>query len=115
MTTARHHDPDGSVSAFLVERYLSPTAAENLVAAVPRAAELGRLRGESRAALGVQYLVSAYLPTEDICFCLVRARTADAVRALNDEADLPLDRITAAVLLYPTGAMTTATHADPTH
>jgi hypothetical protein len=113
MTTARHRDPDGSVSAFLVERYLSPTAAENLVAAIPRAAELGALRAESGSAVGVQYLVSAYLPTEDICFCLVRARTADAVRALNDEVDLPLDRITAAVLLYPTGTRPTPTHAHP--
>jgi len=114
MTTARHHDTDGSVSVFLVERYLSPSAAENLVAAIPRAAELGALRAASGSALGMQYLVSAYLPTEDICFCLVRARTADAVRALNDEADLQLDRITAAVLLYPTGAMTTATQPNPT-
>jgi hypothetical protein len=49
----------------------------------------------------VQYLHSAYLPAEDTCFCLFRAATAEAVRALNDEASFALDRIAAAVQLYP--------------
>ena len=105
MTTPHHHDTDGSVSAFLVERYLPQTAVENLAAAIPRAAHLGMLRAEpGRVAVKVQYLLSAYLPSEDICFCLFRAATAGAVLALNQEADLSLDRITPAVLLYPTSS-----------
>src|SRR5258706_822775 len=56
-------------------------------------------RGSS--ASEVRDLLSAYLAGEDTCFCLFQAATADAVRALNDEADFALDRITAAVLLYP--------------
>ncbi|HUZ56181.1 MAG TPA: nickel-binding protein [Streptosporangiaceae bacterium] len=102
MTTPRLRDPDGPSSVFLVERYLPPAAAENLAGSVSRAAQLCTLSAESAAASTVQYLHSAYLPTEDTCFCLFRAATADAVRALNDEADFALDRITAAVLLYPT-------------
>jgi len=102
MTTPRLRDPDGPSPVFLVERYLPPTAAGNLAASVSRAAQLCTLSAGPGPASEVQYLHSAYLPTEDTCFCLFRAATADAVRALNDEAGFALDRITAAVLLYPT-------------
>ena len=102
MTTAGPGDPESSGSVFLVERYVPPSAAESLAAAIPRAARLGTLRAEPGSALSVLYLLSAYLPAEDTCFCLFRAATANAIRALNNEAGLPLDRITAATLFYPT-------------
>ena len=101
MTTSRVRDPDGPSSVFLVERYLPAAAAENLASSVARAAQLCALSAESGAASEVQYLHSAYLPAEDTCFCLFRAATAEAVRALNDEASFALDRIAAAVQLYP--------------
>jgi hypothetical protein len=101
MTTPRVRDPDGPSSVFLVERYLPAAAAENLASSVARAARLCALSAESGAASEVQYLHSAYLPAEDTCFCLFRAATAEAVRALNDEASFALDRIAAAVQLYP--------------
>jgi hypothetical protein len=101
MTTSRARDPDGPSSVFLVERYLPAAAAENLASSVARAAQLCALSAESGAASEVQYLHSAYLPAEDTCFCLFRAATAEAVRALNDEASFALDRIAAAVQLYP--------------
>jgi Protein of unknown function (DUF4242) len=97
MTSPRLRDRDSPVSAFLVERYLPPTAAGSLAASVARAARLCAASAESGS--GVQYLQSAYLPSEDTCFCLFRAVTADAVRALNIEAEFALDRITDAVLL----------------
>jgi Protein of unknown function (DUF4242) len=105
MPIARVVGPERSGSVFLAERYVPPSAAASLAAAIPRAARLGTLRAEPGSALGVQYLLSAYLPAEDTCFCLFRAATADAVRALNHEAELPLDRVTAAVLLYPPGPL----------
>jgi hypothetical protein len=49
----------------------------------------------------VQYLYSAYLPSEDTCFCLFRAAAVTAVHALNDESGFAFDRVTAAVLLHP--------------
>ena len=101
MTTRRLRDPDASSPVFLVERYLPPAAAKNLAASVGRLAQLCALSAESGAASEVQYLLSAYLPTEDTCFCLFRATAADIVRALNDKADFGLDRITAGVRLYP--------------
>lgn len=101
MTTPRLHGLDSPSSVFLVERYLPPAAAGNLAASVSRTARLCTLSAKSGSASEVQYLHCAYLPAEDTCFCLFRAATADAVCALNDEAGFALDRITAAVLLYP--------------
>jgi hypothetical protein len=101
MTTPRRRDPDSPSSVFLVERYLPAAAAGNLAPSVARAARLCALSAESGSASRVQYLHSAYLPAEDTCFCLFRAATADAVRALNEEASFALDRIAVAVQLYP--------------
>jgi hypothetical protein len=101
MTTPRLGDQDGPSSVFLVERYLPASAAENLASSVARAAQLCALSAESGSASKVQYLHSAYLPAEDTCFCLFRAATAEAVRALNDEASFAIDRIAVAVQLYP--------------
>ena len=53
---------------------------------------------------GVRYLHSAYLPADDTCFCLFTASSADAISAINDRAQFPLHRITAAtILLAPPG------------
>jgi hypothetical protein len=89
--------PDAASSAFLVERYLSMSAAHGLADSVARVARLCSDSGSSGN--GVEYLQSAYLPDEDTCFCVFRARSADAVRAINIKADFALDRITEAVLL----------------
>jgi len=102
MTTGPlRHNTDGLRPVFLVERYLSPTAADSLPGSVTRAARLCAPSTGAGSASEVSYLLSAYLAGEDTCFCLFQAATADAVRALNDEADFAFDRITAAVLLYP--------------
>jgi hypothetical protein len=97
--TSPHFDEAASV--FLVERYLPPTAAGRLPVSVSRAARLCALSAEPGAAARVQYLYSAYLPSEDTCFCLFHAATADAVLALNEESGFALDRVTAAILLHP--------------
>jgi hypothetical protein len=103
MTTPRRRHQDSPSSVFLVERYLPAAAAGNLASSVARAAQLCTLssESESESASRVQYLHSVYLPAEDTCFCLFRAATAEAVGALNDEASFALDRIAAAVQLYP--------------
>jgi Protein of unknown function (DUF4242) len=88
-------DPDRN--AFLVERYLPAAAANGLAASVARVALL--CTDPEDAGLGVQYLHSAYLPSEDTCFCLFRAASADAVRRVNGEGDFAFDRITDAVVL----------------
>ena len=49
----------------------------------------------------MDYLLSAYLPTDDTCFCVFRADTIEAVRAVNLESGFAFDRITGTVLLVP--------------
>ena len=86
-----------SQPAFLVERYLPASAAAALpmsVAAVETLCAEDRAAGDS-----VRYVQSIYLPTEDTCFCLFRAASSDAVRAINAEGNFPFDRMTRAVLL----------------
>ena len=102
MTNLRLSDMNGPSPVFLVERYLPPAAARNLADSVSRTAQLCELSAHPGADSHVQYLSSVYLPTEDTCFCLFRATTAGAVCGVNDQGGFALDRITAAVLLYPT-------------
>jgi hypothetical protein len=83
--------------AFLVERYLSPTAAVGLTAGTARVTR--QCADVHSAGTDVRYLYSAYLPSEDTCFCLFSAVSSEAVRAVNDLAGFPLDRITEATLL----------------
>ena len=97
MTSPQPSPHDGPGRAFLVERYLSPAAAEDLAASTARVARL--CVDSDLTGTGVRYLYSAYLPTEDTCFCLFRAGSSDAVRAVNDRAHFALDRITDAALL----------------
>lgn len=83
--------------AFLVERYVSPATAAELAESTARTAQL--CADQTGLAGTVQYLYSAYLPSEDTCFCLFRAPSAEAVRAVNTQAGFVLDRITNAELL----------------
>jgi hypothetical protein len=89
--------PDRSASAFLVERYLSASAAEDLAASVGRVGRVCAQQGPG--VIAVRYLQSVYLPAEDTCFCLFQAPSIDAVRAVNDAGQFPLDRIAEAVLM----------------
>jgi Protein of unknown function (DUF4242) len=97
---------DPTTRAFLVERYLPPTAAGTVSDSVARVARL--CAGVSRPGVAVQYLHSVYLPAEDTCFCVFRGTSADAVRDVNRQADFVLDRTTDALLLLPSSLL-----ADP--
>jgi hypothetical protein len=85
-------------TAFLVERYLPTPEAGALADSVTRVARL--CADSDQGGSAVQYLHSAYLPTEDTCFCLFRAASADDVSAVNRAAAFSYDRITEAVLLF---------------
>jgi hypothetical protein len=100
MTFPPASEPGRAASTFLVERYLPPATAHDLVASVAR---LARLCAEPEpSGHRVEYLHSAFLPGEDTCFCLFRAASAEAVREVNRQADFALDRVTDALLLFPT-------------
>jgi hypothetical protein len=97
MPSMQQSRQNGPALTFLVERYMSADAAAGLPASTGRLARLCADGNDNAAA--VRYLYSAYLPTEDTCFCLFGAASAAAVRAVNDQAEFALDRITGAVLL----------------
>jgi hypothetical protein len=93
MTQPQQPPHGDALSAFLVERYLSPAAAVDLAASTSR---MARLCADGE----VRYLYSAYLPAEDTCFCLFQAPSAGAVRAVNQQAHFDFDRLIDAVVLH---------------
>lgn len=86
-----------AATSFLVERYLPVGDVEGLARAVTRVA-LACSAGIA-AGIDVRYLHSTFVADEDTCFCVFQAPSADAVRAVNEAADFPVDRISAAVSL----------------
>jgi Protein of unknown function (DUF4242) len=93
--------------AFLVERYLSASAAEGLASCVARVARgCAELTASEGGARPVRYLHSVYIPAEDTCFCVFQAPSAEAVRAVNEAAGFALERISSAVVMF---------HADTVH
>lgn len=99
MTVPRLHESPQPPAAFLVERYLRAADLEGLPDAVIRLAQ--RCADSGPSGTGVQYLQSTHLPTEDTCFCLLRAPSAAAVEDINRLAGFDFDRITEARLLFP--------------
>jgi Protein of unknown function (DUF4242) len=89
-------DPAVQTGTYLVERYLTAAAAEALGDAVARVAGACADSGPS----DVRYLHSTYLPSEDTCFCVFQATSAEAVRAVNVLADFAVDRITDARVMF---------------
>ena len=94
MVDGAREDP---TAVFLVERYLSAFAASELASSIARVVQVCAATGSPVPA--VRYLSSVYLPSEDICFCVFRADSSDAVRDVNRRGDFGFDRITDAVLL----------------
>ncbi len=92
MSTARS-------STFFVERYLPSSAKATLVASVARVQQACAKSGCDGKE--VRYLHSTYLPAEELCFCVFQAPSSAAVQSVNDAAHFALDRITDAVLMYP--------------
>jgi hypothetical protein len=102
MGADEHAANDGAhvAALFLVERYVPAGSVELLVAQAAAAEDAARgLRGEG---VGVRYLWSAYLPSEETCLCLFEAPDRAAVEEVNRRARFPFDRIVeAAPVLAP--------------
>ena len=84
---------------YMVERTLAGITTEQLAGA-QRAA----ITGAQKATTGgtpVRYIRSTFVPGEDRCMCLFEAKTADAVRDVNESAGLPFTRIVEALDLTP--------------
>jgi hypothetical protein len=78
------------MTTYLVERYLPGRDRAWLEEA------LGRLPAERH---GVAYLGSIYIPEDESCLCRFEASDAEDVRLVNELAQVPFARITAATEL----------------
>ena len=78
------------MTTYLVERYLPGRDRAWLEKALARLPE-----GHHE----VTYLGSIYVPSDESCFCTFEAREAEDVRLVNELAQVPFARITAAIEL----------------
>ena len=85
----------GSMGVFLVDRAL-PGMTEDLLAEAHRLLQ-DAARRVSLAGEPVRYLRCTYLPEEGRCVCLFEAVDAVAVRKVNETAQVPFRRISAAI------------------
>lgn len=84
---------------YMVQRSLKGIPMEQLAAAQQRAIETA---SQMRASGGtVRYIRSAYVPGTGECNCLFEAVDAEEVKALNQTAGIPFDRIVPAMDLTP--------------
>ena len=82
---------------FLVERYwpgVDEAIARSVVSNLERAARAMTAEGTP-----VEHVGSILMPVDQVVFSLIEAADERAARLVNERADLPLDRIAAAIAL----------------
>jgi hypothetical protein len=83
------------MAVYMVERDLKGIAMHDLAAAQKSAiATAEAMRGEGS---DVHYMHSSFVPGDGRCMCFFEGASADQVKALNDRAGLPYNRITEAL------------------
>ena len=83
---------------FLVERYwpgVDEAIAQRVVASLEQAARVMTAEGTPVAHVG-----SILMPADEVVFSLIEAADEQAARRVNEPADVPLDRIAAAVTFH---------------
>lgn len=87
------------METYLVDHYQPGTNAAGLrAAAAGLRAATAELRREG---LAIDYLRSTIVPADEAFFSLFRARSEAAVRQAHVRADLPFERISAAIAAEP--------------
>ena len=86
---------------FIVERYLPAVRHGELAAAVDR--DRRAAAGMTAAGIPVRHLFTIYVPSDESCFSLFDAPSADALRQAQERAGIGFERIVEAVQLPPHG------------
>ncbi len=87
------------MALYLVERKQPELSIEQLVTAQQAAIEMSRrFTAEGKPA---RYIRTTLVPGESRCLTLFEAANAKVVQAVNEAAQIPFDRIVAAVELFP--------------
>ena len=87
------------MGTFVVERYLSEAGSVEVAAAVDRdrrAADAMRAGG-----IPVRHVSTIYVPSDESCFCLFEAPSADALREAQERAGIRFERIVEAIQMPP--------------
>jgi hypothetical protein len=95
---------------FLVERYwpgIDEPLARTVLSNLERAA-----RAMTAEGIPVEHVGSILMPADQVVFSLIEAADEAAVRSVNERADIPLDRIAAAVALRPNASPGESTEGD---
>jgi Protein of unknown function (DUF4242) len=87
------------MSVYMVERSLKGIAMSDLAAA--QKAAIKTSQDFSAQGTPVRYIRSTFVPGTGACMCLFEAGDADAVKRVNETAQIPFDRITEALDLTP--------------
>jgi hypothetical protein len=91
-----HVDPP-RIQTFLVERYwpgVDEAIARSVVSSLERAA-----RAMTSEGTPVEHVGSILMPADQVVFSLIEAADEGSAREVNERADIPLDRIAAAIPL----------------
>jgi hypothetical protein len=87
------------LATFIVERYWPGIDEAGLRAALPRLdCAVHVLAGEG---LRLENLGSILMPVDQVVFSLIAARSESVVRRANELAGLPVDRVSAAITVFP--------------
>jgi hypothetical protein len=89
------------LSHFLAERYVS--AADLELARLDAARASAASKEATESGKTVRYLGSTLIPSDETCFALFEAPSAEDVRRLLERASLPYDRIVEAVRIGAEG------------
>lgn len=87
------------MSVYMVERNLKGISMEDLAGAQNAAIATAEKMRQGGAA--ISYIRSTFAPEDGRCMCLFDGESASQVRALNDTAGLPYDRVVEAMDLTP--------------
>ncbi|HXN14771.1 MAG TPA: DUF4242 domain-containing protein [Usitatibacter sp.] len=87
------------MSVFMVERSLKGISMDDLGAA--QKAAISTASEMTKRGTPVRYIRSTFVPESGSCMCLFDAESAASVKALNEKAKLPFDRIVPALDLTP--------------
>ena len=86
---------------FIVERYLPAVGHGELAAAVDR--DQRAAEGMTAAGVPVRHLSTIYVPSDESCFSLFDAPSADALRQAQERAGIGFERIVEALQLPADG------------
>ena len=84
---------------YMVERSLKGIPMNDLAAAQKKA--ISTAEDMTRAGTPVRYIRSTFVPDSGRCLCLFAATSAEAVKALNEKANIPFDSVVPALDLTP--------------